>query len=106
MRSMAAPPATSRPPRYSTSRGTADRKSTRLNSSHANISYAVFCLKKNAHFRSFRSVARLLLAFHLSPLFLPSPPVHHPRSASPHPPIRPPCYLSAVSHLSLPVVSF
>src|SRR3712207_7128376 len=25
---------------------TADRKSTRLNSSHANISYAVFCLKK------------------------------------------------------------
>src|SRR3712207_7901671 len=27
----------------------ADRKSTRLNSSHANISYAVFCLKKNIH---------------------------------------------------------
>src|SRR3712207_6938432 len=27
-------------------RGRADRKSTRLNSSHANISYAVFCLKK------------------------------------------------------------
>src|SRR3712207_6954800 len=26
--------------------GAADRKSTRLNSSHANISYAVFCLKK------------------------------------------------------------
>src|SRR3712207_8819814 len=26
--------------------GKADRKSTRLNSSHANISYAVFCLKK------------------------------------------------------------
>src|SRR3712207_8969630 len=26
--------------------GGADRKSTRLNSSHANISYAVFCLKK------------------------------------------------------------
>src|SRR3712207_8375111 len=25
----------------------ADRKSTRLNSSHANISYAVFCLKEN-----------------------------------------------------------
>src|SRR3712207_7902492 len=24
-----------------------DRKSTRLNSSHANISYVVFCLKKN-----------------------------------------------------------
>src|SRR3712207_9552887 len=27
--------------------GHLDRKSTRLNSSHANISYAVFCLKKN-----------------------------------------------------------
>src|SRR3712207_7914436 len=26
-----------------------DRKSTRLNSSHANISYAVFCLKKKNH---------------------------------------------------------
>src|SRR5258707_10125111 len=31
--------------------GTAeDRKSTRLNSSHANISYAVFCLKKKKSF--------------------------------------------------------
>src|SRR3712207_7467808 len=28
------------------SSGRLDRKSTRLNSSHANISYAVFCLKK------------------------------------------------------------
>src|SRR3712207_8534685 len=28
---------------------TTDRKSTRLNSSHANISYAVFCLKKKKH---------------------------------------------------------
>src|SRR3712207_7279603 len=27
----------------------ADRKSTRLNSSHANISYVVFCLKKKTH---------------------------------------------------------
>src|SRR3712207_8030651 len=30
----------------SCSDGLPDRKSTRLNSSHANISYAVFCLKK------------------------------------------------------------
>src|SRR3712207_7013828 len=30
-------------------RAPADRKSTRLNSSHANISYAVFCLKKKNH---------------------------------------------------------
>src|SRR3712207_8909777 len=29
-----------------------DRKSTRLNSSHANISYAVFCLKKKNPTRS------------------------------------------------------
>src|SRR3712207_9500370 len=33
-------------PRHGGSGGLADRKSTRLNSSHANISYAVFCLKK------------------------------------------------------------
>src|SRR3712207_7086609 len=29
-----------------------DRKSTRLNSSHANISYAVFCLKKKKYYVS------------------------------------------------------
>src|SRR3712207_7799332 len=29
----------------------ADRKSTRLNSSHANISYAVFCLKKKKQYK-------------------------------------------------------
>src|SRR3712207_8406572 len=42
-----------------------DRKSTRLNSSHANISYAVFCLKKNTR----RSKAALLLP--LPPQLLP-----------------------------------
>src|SRR5947209_9836231 len=31
---------------FQASREFQDRKSTRLNSSHANISYAVFCLKK------------------------------------------------------------
>src|SRR3712207_8167446 len=30
-----------------------DRKSTRLNSSHANISYAVFCLKKKTYQTTF-----------------------------------------------------
>src|SRR3989442_8652761 len=30
-------------------RGVGDRKSTRLNSSHVRISYAVFCLKKKKH---------------------------------------------------------
>src|SRR2546430_10049824 len=29
--------------------GLGDRKSTRLNSSHSQISYAVFCLKKNTY---------------------------------------------------------
>src|SRR3712207_7428013 len=33
-----------------------DRKSTRLNSSHANISYAVFCLKKNTYETHYRTL--------------------------------------------------
>src|SRR3712207_8450915 len=33
-----------------------DRKSTRLNSSHANISYAVFCLKKKQKTRIFHRI--------------------------------------------------
>src|SRR3712207_7146658 len=35
-----------RPPKTGQTTDKLDRKSTRLNSSHANISYAVFCLKK------------------------------------------------------------
>src|SRR5438445_9376052 len=35
-------------------RGAEDRKSTRLNSSHANISYAVFCLKKKKRYKQVR----------------------------------------------------
>src|SRR2546430_5070619 len=44
-------PAQQRPPhkRQSSKR---DRKSTRLNSSHSQISYAVFCLKKNSEIRT------------------------------------------------------
>src|SRR3712207_8820009 len=38
---------------------TIDRKSTRLNSSHANISYAVFCLKKKKHTLSTQPPSRL-----------------------------------------------
>src|SRR3712207_8741033 len=40
----------SRDRRHRVSPVAADRKSTRLNSSHANISYAVFCLKKKSIF--------------------------------------------------------
>src|SRR3712207_3489476 len=39
---------------------TGDRKSTRLNSSHANISYAVFCLKKKQYTHSLLSTPHLL----------------------------------------------
>src|SRR5689334_24556946 len=35
--------------RYSSEMNHKDRKSTRLNSSHSSISYAVFCLKKKRH---------------------------------------------------------
>src|SRR3712207_8861312 len=43
-----------------------DRKSTRLNSSHANISYAVFCLKKKHEYSTvfFTVVATLLFFIH------------------------------------------
>src|SRR3712207_8458496 len=48
-------------------RAAVDRKSTRLNSSHANISYAVFCLKKKkcsyhrltSHYCGARTLTRL-----------------------------------------------
>src|SRR3712207_7024623 len=41
--------------------GALDRKSTRLNSSHANISYAVFCLKKkNSILQHYTSVIPIL----------------------------------------------
>src|SRR3712207_7125939 len=33
-----------------------DRKSTRLNSSHANISYAVFCLHKKKHYNTYNLI--------------------------------------------------
>src|SRR5437773_9229586 len=45
-----------------------DRKSTRLNSSHITISYAVFCLKKkNHHFISFVCVAPYIIDLRNSP---------------------------------------
>src|SRR2546427_7611831 len=45
---------------FTTARGGIDRKSTRLNSSHSQISYAVFCLKKkkNKKTRAVRSARR------------------------------------------------
>src|SRR3712207_8450029 len=40
-----------------------DRKSTRLNSSHANISYAVFCLKKKKNLDLFLCIISTLSPF-------------------------------------------
>src|ERR1039457_5018047 len=51
--------------------GQTDRKSTRLNSSHLVISYAVFCLKKDQHFSRSRAA------------FSPLPPVTPPLSPPP-----------------------
>src|SRR3712207_8787541 len=53
----------------SNSRVTRDRKSTRLNSSHANISYAVFCLKKNTYLAN---DARLAISYLFSSHSLPT----------------------------------
>src|ERR1035438_10677587 len=51
--------------------GEVDRKSTRLNSSHLGISYAVFCLKKNKkHLR--RIVGLTALAFLAYPFRMPA----------------------------------
>src|SRR5256885_11309063 len=41
-------------PHYDSQNQTTDRKSTRLNSSHLVISYAVFCLKKKTNIMSYR----------------------------------------------------
>src|SRR3712207_6997722 len=43
-----------------------DRKSTRLNSSHANISYAVFCLKKKKTTYLHYTILYSLILIHLS----------------------------------------
>src|SRR2546427_10499498 len=79
-------------PRYATRQMRQDRKSTRLNSSHSQISYAVFCLKKKTtpsnHARGPSSRTPVLL-HHLIPVsafltnrlsttsFLHHHPMHH-----------------------------
>src|SRR5438874_9815745 len=40
-----------------------DRKSTRLNSSHVETSYAVFCLKKKKHIIAFHEGSHALVAY-------------------------------------------
>src|SRR5688572_31607326 len=58
--------------------GRSDRKSTRLNSSHSQISYAVFCLKKKknktttSHLHTSIPCLSYITVLHSSPLFHPS----------------------------------
>src|SRR3712207_8381765 len=67
-------PAADRPPLR-------DRKSTRLNSSHANISYAVFCLKKKKpkYIRLSKTypLTRFTTTSRHIPLFPPLSPISH-----------------------------
>src|SRR2546430_11433290 len=58
----AAPPAAAAP--ASNASVEADRKSTRLNSSHSQISYAVFCLKKK---RTYHISLSLYASRHVTP---------------------------------------
>src|SRR6516164_7366753 len=60
--------------RSCTARPTQDRKSTRLNSSHSSISYAVFCLKKKTDL--FQGIADKHDVIVASPVEQPSRPLH------------------------------
>src|SRR2546430_6738759 len=64
-----------------------DRKSTRLNSSHSQISYAVFCLKKKSRHRLSPAPAPSALRGD-RPTCCPSPPGAPPRSTRAHRPPR------------------
>src|SRR2546430_9663269 len=57
----ASPPAAATSGKNSTVYRVSDRKSTRLNSSHSQISYAVFCLKK-------KNIKPMILDSHIPPL--------------------------------------
>src|SRR5438876_8557460 len=56
-------------PRCFRASGRSDRKSTRLNSSHPSISYAVFCLKKKKYHMDFFQLEQKLLIIHIQMLF-------------------------------------
>src|SRR3982751_1522223 len=71
----------------SRSSATADRKSTRLNSSHDQISYAVFCLKKktkNEHRQRQAAIARGFLTYSFSTTRAPHRAFLAPSSSTPH----------------------
>src|SRR5690348_9348783 len=71
----------------------ADRKSTRLNSSHPSSSYAVFCLKKKTHPHSFRPLRDPSQSASSPPWSTPHQrtprsSAHAPRPRCAHPPVR------------------
>src|SRR5256886_7677983 len=74
-------------------RGRLDRKSTRLNSSHSQISYAVFCLKKKKAY----NILPLSLPFflHSSP-----PPTPHTLMYTSHPPRSNPALITPLTSSS------
>src|SRR2546427_7873087 len=55
-------------PQSTRSRSREDRKSTRLNSSHSQISYAVFCLKKKKKLKTELLAASEGRGYHASPV--------------------------------------
>src|SRR5207249_6072766 len=75
-----------RPPALGRHPAARDRKSTRLNSSHVSISYAVFCLKKKRNTIHFPEDPDRLLR---------SPTVHHGL------PVAPPYPTAPLGHLAL-----
>src|SRR5438309_8626356 len=64
-------------PRASVKAPRSDRKSTRLNSSHSSISYAVFCLKKKTSLGRGRRglVLKIPCVYQASPSYWPSTPI-------------------------------
>src|SRR5687768_17966113 len=63
--------------------GASDRKSTRLNSSHGYISYAVFCLKKKKNPAEVARVARCVCLNHV--IYYPAMPPVTGRERAPEP---------------------
>src|SRR5256886_11429612 len=66
--------------------GRADRKSTRLNSSHSQISYAVFCLKKKKQHSTSHNRTPNIARRHTISSARPQSNVHHSRSSPPRTP--------------------
>src|SRR5689334_23498783 len=78
--------------------GDADRKSTRLNSSHSSTSYAAFCLKKKIYLGI---TALILFNYILLPCYSRKQPLHHLSLLLPAHITEIPTHISQPSHLIL-----